>query len=41
MRSRAPQYVSFVLAVLAFAVIVYIAAPSDAIKQATGLFGSG
>jgi hypothetical protein len=41
MRSRAPQYVSFVLAVLAFAVIAYIAAPSEALKHATGLFGAG
>jgi hypothetical protein len=39
MRSAGPQWVSFVLAVLALAIIAYLATPAAVLKQATALFG--
>jgi uncharacterized membrane protein SirB2 len=41
MRSTGPQWVALVLAVLALAIIAYIAMPLDLIKQATALWGGG
>jgi hypothetical protein len=41
MRSSGPQWVALVLAVLAFAIITYIAMPPGVIKQATALWGGG
>jgi hypothetical protein len=41
MRSTGPQWVALVLAVLAFAIITYIAMPPVVIKQATALWGGG
>jgi hypothetical protein len=41
MRSSGPQWVALVLAVLALAIITYIAMPPGLIKQATALWGGG
>jgi hypothetical protein len=41
MRSTGPQCVALVLAVLAFAIITYIAMPPSLLKQATALWHGG
>lgn len=41
MRSSGPRWVSLVLALLALAVITYVAAPPALIDQATALWGGG
>ena len=41
MRSTGPQRVALVLALLALAIIAYIAVPPALIKQATALWGGG
>jgi hypothetical protein len=39
MKSRGPERVCFVLALLAFLIIAYILTPPAVLKQATALFG--
>jgi hypothetical protein len=39
MRSAGPQWVSLVLAMLALAMITYLATPAAVLKQATAIFG--
>jgi hypothetical protein len=39
MKSRGPERVCFILAVLAFSIIAYIVTPTAVLKQATALFG--
>jgi hypothetical protein len=39
MKSRGPERVCFVLALIAFSIIAYIVAPPAVLKQATALFG--
>jgi hypothetical protein len=39
MKSRGPERVCFVLALLAFSIIAYIATPAALLKQATALLG--
>ena len=41
MRSTGPQWVALVLALLALAMITYIAIPPAVIKQATAVWGGG
>jgi hypothetical protein len=39
MRSAGPQRISLVLALLALAMIAYLATPAAVLKQATAVFG--
>jgi hypothetical protein len=41
MKTTGPQRVAFVLAMLALAIIAYIAIPPALMKQATALWGGG
>ena len=41
MRSKGPQWVALMLAVLAFAIITFITVPPAVLKQASALWGGG
>jgi hypothetical protein len=40
MRSAGPQWVSLVLAILAFATITYLTTPTGILRQAAAFFGT-